>query len=296
MNTKAFMMVTRQQRSLVLKNLNTLTYQSVRCSGGHGHDEHHHEHHFEQSKRMNTQFQLPTQEELDYQLPKKGIINEKFHQWVAGRWAVDRDDILSNDKPNKYAAYHWFQTQSFLQNKMLLKLLRVAFDNQRSHQKSHHDGFAGGVKTSENGIFLYKSNQADALIRSRVMDYFIVFSGLGWLTGVSQFLLMPFIVACLRMPRVMAHVSFFTFHAELLPHTEQVVFHKADFYGGIRRIIVDIKNLEKIDADIVPSKILWGINMFDQNMVFRDMETKEVFVFDANGIWNEDALTHKLLY
>jgi len=26
------------------------------------------------------------------------------------------------------------------------------------------------------------------------------------------------------------------------------------------------------------------------------METKEVFVFDANGIWNEDALSHKLLY
>jgi hypothetical protein len=36
--------------------------------------------------------------------------------------------------------------------------------------------------------------------------------------------------------------------------------------------------------------------MFDQNMVFRDMETKEVFVFDTNGAWNEDALKHKLLY
>lgn len=31
-------------------------------------------------------------------------------------------------------------------------------------------------------------------------------------------------------------------------------------------------------------------------MCFRDMETKEVFVFDANGIWNEQALSHKLLY
>jgi hypothetical protein len=36
--------------------------------------------------------------------------------------------------------------------------------------------------------------------------------------------------------------------------------------------------------------------MFDADMVFRDMETKEVFVFDANGIWNEDTLKHKLLY
>jgi predicted CoA-binding protein len=24
-------------------------------------------------------------------------------------------------------------------------------------------------------------------------------------------------------------------------------------------------------------------------MVFRDMESKEIFVFDSNGIWNEDA-------
>ncbi len=67
-------------------------------------------------------------------------------------------------------------------------------------------------------------------------------------------------------------------------------------YGNIRRIIVDIKNLEKIDADIVPSKMLWAVNMFDSELVFRDMESKEVFVFDVNGIWNEDALKHKLLF
>lgn len=54
MNTKAFLQLTRQQRGLVLRNTNTLTYQSVRCSGGHG--DHHHEHHNDQSKKMNTQF------------------------------------------------------------------------------------------------------------------------------------------------------------------------------------------------------------------------------------------------
>jgi hypothetical protein len=74
------------------------------------------------------------------------------------------------------------------------------------------------------------------------------------------------------------------------------VFHKGDLFGKVKRVIVDIKNLEKIDADLVPSKLLWGVNMFDQNMVFRDMESKEVFVFDVNGIWNQDTLQHKLLY
>lgn len=39
-------------------------------------------------------------------------MNERFHQWVSGRWAVDRDDVLNNDKPNKYAAYYWFKNYS----------------------------------------------------------------------------------------------------------------------------------------------------------------------------------------
>ena len=60
----------------------------------------------------------------------------------------------------------------------------------------------------------------------------------------------------------MATFFYFTFHAELIPHSEQVIFHKADFLGGIRRIIVDIKNLEKIEADIVPSKRLYLLKTF----------------------------------
>ncbi len=46
---------------------------------------------------------------------------------------------------------------------------------------------------------------------------------------------------------------------------------------------------------ILLGKMIWAINMFDSNMVFRDMETKEVFVFDKNGIWNKEALNHKLI-
>lgn len=177
-----------------------------------------------------------------------------------------------------------------------MKFVQATFDNHRSHQKSHQDGFAGGVRTSENGIFLYKSNQSDSLLRSRFMDYFFLFGASAWISGISHLVLVPLLVASLSLPRKMAVLNYFTFHAELLPHTEQVVFHKGDFFGNVRRIIVDIKNLEKIDADIIPAKMLFAVNMFDSNLVFRDMETKEVFVFDGNGIWNEDALKNKLLY
>jgi hypothetical protein len=218
------------------------------------------------------------------------------HQWIKVRWSPDRDDILNNDKPNKYSAYYWFRNSSLLQNKLLLKTVTFLFDNSRHSTSAHHDGFAGGVKTSENGQFLYKSDQADAVLRARVMDYFFLLSFGGWVGGLHPLLILPFLVGCLSLPRKLAIMNYFVFHAELLPHTEQVVFHKGDFFGNVRRVIVDVKNLEKIDADVVPNKMMWAVNMFDQNLVFRDMETKEVFVFDANGIWNEDTLKHKLLY
>ena len=52
-------------------------------------------------------------------------------------------------------------------------------------------------------------------------------------------------------------VANFTFHAELLPHSEQVVFHKSNLFGSVRRVYVDIKNLEKVEAETVPSKNKW---------------------------------------
>lgn len=78
----------------------------------HGHHDDHHHGHFDKSKHQQTQFKVTSQEELDFQMPKKGIVNERFHRWVAGKWAVDRDDILSNDKVNKYSAYYWWGSLS----------------------------------------------------------------------------------------------------------------------------------------------------------------------------------------
>jgi len=117
---------------------------------------------------------------------------------------------------------------------------------------SHHDGF--GAKTSENGLFLYKSLQSDELQRSRIADYTILFSFLGLVGGYSPFLIVPlFAATVMQVPKRLAVMHYFTFHAELLPHTEQVVFHKVGLYGKVRRIYVDIKNLEKIDHTTVPS-------------------------------------------
>ena len=57
-----------------------------------------------------TTFKLPSEHDMDYQLPKQGIFNEHFHQWLSGKWAVDRDEVLDNTKTNKYSAYAMFAT------------------------------------------------------------------------------------------------------------------------------------------------------------------------------------------
>lgn len=142
-----------------------------------------------------------------------------------------------------------------------MKLLRTVFDNERQHHLSHYEGLAGGVKAHENGLFLYKSLGADWHIRGRFVDYALVgFLG-GFASGYSTLFLVPLIYFFLTLPRKLAISNYFTFHAELLPHTEQVVFHKAGFGGKVRRIYVDIKNLEKIEADLVPSNNIYS-NIF----------------------------------
>lgn len=100
-------------------------------------------------------------------------------------------------------------------------------------------------------------------MKSRFTDYMILGSFAGFMSGMSSFLFLPFVYGCLSLPRKLAGVQFFTFHAELLPHTEQVVFHKATFFGSVVRHTVDIKNLEKVEAETLPTSLMFDINTFD---------------------------------
>lgn len=61
--------------------------------------------------KSDTAYQHPTQGVIDDQLPRKGTMNDKIAQWIAGRWAVDRDDVLDNTHAKKYSVYNLFATQ-----------------------------------------------------------------------------------------------------------------------------------------------------------------------------------------
>lgn len=147
-----------------------------------------------------------------------------------------------------------------MQNNLIWRLAKSVFHINR--ETDQHAGFSG-VKTHENGVFLYKSDQADYVLKSRVTDYLVFGSFFGLITGVSHFLAFPLFAASLSLPRKLSAMRYFTFHAELLPHTEQIVFHKSNLFGDIDRHYVDIRNLEKIDASEVPNQLLFSINTFD---------------------------------
>ena len=109
------------------------------------------------------------------------------------------------------------------------------------------------MKNHENGIFLYKSTQAQYVVASRFTDFFWLGCFGGFVTGMSNFLFLPLAYLTAQWPRRIAVMQHFTHAAELLPHTEQVVFDKVTWFGAPDRHVVDIRNLEKVDASMVNS-------------------------------------------
>ena len=59
-------------------------------------------------KSSATTFKEPAPGDMAYELPQKPIFNERFHQWLNGKWAVDRDDALDNTKTLDKTVTHKF--------------------------------------------------------------------------------------------------------------------------------------------------------------------------------------------
>ena len=115
----------------------------------------------------------------------------------------------------------------------------------------------------ENGITLYASHEAPYVQKYRRYDFYTFGAFTAWMTGASQLAILPFLYLMCSMPRRLSSVAHFCFHAELLPHTEQVVFHKVTMFGEPVRQHVDIANLEKIDAEECGTPLLWLTNKYD---------------------------------
>jgi hypothetical protein len=133
------------------------------------------------------------------------------------------------------------------------------------------------------------------VLKTRIGDYFLLFGYTVVITGLHPLFFVPVLAYTLYTPVRYSHMKYYTIRADLLPHTEQVVFKKADFFGAVKNIVCDIKDLQKIDESEVPSQLVFFSRGFDNNMIFRDNSTGEVFFFEKNGVWSEKGIAHPLI-
>ena len=157
-----------------------LTQQSMRAFGGGAPVDPNHKYVYYKRDSESTTYKLPSETDQDYQLPKKPIFNERFHMWLYGKWAPDRDDHLDNTRLNKYSMYHMLNVNPLLQNSLLWGAAEKVFGAQNA--ECDHSGFSGS-SVHENGIHLYKSNCAYSVAMRQFTDYAALGFALLFLTG-----------------------------------------------------------------------------------------------------------------
>lgn len=92
------------------------------------------------------------------------------------------------------------------------------------------------------------------------------------------------------------------FRMDLLPEREQLHIIKIGVFGFQRSVLVRIKDLEKIhfEEDLMyPARwyksVLW-VPKENNELVYRNKETGEIFTFSNYGIWNKRGIEHELLH
>ena len=88
---------------------------------------------------------------------------------------------------------------------------------------------------------------------------------------------------------------------DLIPETEQLHILKLGFMGLPYSRVIDIKNLEKIDFTLDDSyayrwikSSIWAPRE-NRQLVYRNIDTREIFTFAHRGTWNKEGLEHELL-
>jgi hypothetical protein len=275
-------------RKTSYKNLST---NPLRCFGGG----HHYDRPGFYSKSQHTIFKRPVEEgDIQQEFGNNDMFYNRIVAKLVGHLRPHRITDLDNSRTNKYSAYYWFPKIAFFRNSMFLKTMSNIFETNRNRNSSVYDE---PVQIHENSVFLYKAMQGSFFLSTRLQDY-AALSLLIYGTFISNFPLMwlPCVVYAMDVPRFLNQTSMFVIRADLIPHTEQVVFTKATMFGNIARSIVDIKNLNKIShEDVVGGDSLFKYSSVDNEFVWKCSETQEIFIFDARGIWSEEGINHPLI-
>lgn len=92
---------------------------------------------------------------------------------------------------------------------------------------------------------------------------------------------------------------------DLLPNLEMINIQKIGFRGNIVNKLVRIEDFEKIDwrdmegnpnlkLEPMLKKLNW--TFLDFELIYKDKSTGEIFMFEKEGVWNWEGISHELLY
>lgn len=271
----------------------SVVFTTARCFGGGHH--HEHEKRVFYSKARQVEYRVPFKEEdIEEEFGRNDTFYNKMIVKLAGYLRPHRTADLDNIRENKYSAYYWFPKILMFRNRAFLKFAAHCLETNKHRQSN---AYVDPVQIHENSIFLYKSRFASTIMQFRAYDYFALASLIyGTCISTYPLLWLPFLIWLAEAPIIHRRLMYFTARADLLPHTEQIVFTRVKLFGGVSRQIVDIKNLGKISPEEVPysEMVLNRINL-DKDFIWKDSESGNIYIFDKRGIWNEDGISHPLI-
>jgi hypothetical protein len=262
----------------------------MRFFGGHG--PHYHRKKFV-SKETGVEYQIPEEKgDFDTHFTDKWTPINRFFTKIAAKTRLHREDI-DNARPVKNSGYYWFPRVALFRNSAFLKLMGYMFDSNKIRATNVYDE---PVQIHENSVFLYKSPNSSSFLTFRMYDYFGLSCVLLGLFHPYPLLWLPAITYFAEFPKIYNTTKYYTIRADLLPHTEQVVFTKGLLFGSTTQHVVNIKDLQKVPASDLPGgDHLFSSNRYDPDFVWKDNLTSEFYVFASNGVWNEEGINHPLL-
>jgi hypothetical protein len=271
----------------------SMLFTPIRCFGGGHH--HEHEKRVFYSKSRQVKYKVPFKEEdLEEEFGGNDTYYNKMIVKLVGYLRPHRKTDLDNIRESKFSAYYWFPRILMFRNRAFLKFAAHCLETNKHRQSN---AYVDPVQVHENSIFLYKSRTASTLLQFRAYDYYaLTFLIYGTFISAYPLLWLPALIWLAEAPFMHQRLNYSTIRADLLPHTEQIVFTKFGLFGGIKREIVDIKNLGKITPDEVPNSysVFSRVN-FDKDFIWKDSESGRIYIFDKRGIWNEDGINHPLI-
>ena len=243
-----------------------------------------------EKKREGFKIALKTKEQLDKDYYGTALFNERLLSKISVYWDPTKDDFLSNEDYKKTSMYHWY-ANSFFGNKLIISTLHKVFNRELTGNV-----FEENAQVHENSVWLYKGPQRGPLTKGRGIDWWMALMVPTALYSWNVVLLTLTLPYFWKFAHTYEYLNNYVLRIDLLPHTEQVVFLKAGFFGQLRRSYVDLKNLKRIS----PSQMKESWRIFqsvaiDKYQIWRDVESGENFVLDKYGIWSEEGINHPLI-